>query len=155
DFPLVLIRRLTNRKELDAAVAPVRPLATADGEAAIRLVRQNAAGWNLSPNRVGIVGFSAGGAVTEWGLENGDAQSRPDFAATIYPGLLPDPIAVPQNAPPLFVVVANDDTLAHADSLRLAKAWSDAKANVELVTYPSGGHGFGMAQSGKPTDAWR
>ena len=155
DFPMVLIRRLTNRKELDAAVAPLRPLATADGEAAIRMVRENAAGWNLSPKRIGMIGFSAGGAVTVWDLQNGDTETRPDFAATIYPGLLPDPIVVPRNAPPLFVVVAEDDALAHGDSLRLAKAWGEAGAPVDLTTYKSGGHGFGMAQSGKPTDAWR
>lgn len=155
DFPMVLLSRLTNRKALDAAVAPVRPLATADGEAAIRMVRENATQWGLSKNRVGMIGFSAGGAVLEWGLETGDAASRPDFAAAIYPGLLPDPITVPADAPPLLVIVANDDALAHGDSVRLAKAWGDAKAQVDLVTYPSGGHGFGMAPSDKPTDAWR
>lgn len=155
DFPGVLIRRLTNRKDLDAAVAPVRPLATADGEAAISLVRANASGWHISPDRVGMIGFSAGGAVLVWGMENVDAASRPDFAAAIYPGLLPNPIVVPPNAPPLFVTVAEDDALAHGDSLRLAKAWGDAGVSVDLATFKTGGHGFGMAQSGKPTDAWR
>lgn len=154
DFAGVLMRRLFNRKELDAAVAPVMPLAAADGEAAVRYVRDHAAAWGVKPDRVGIVGFSAGGAVTVMGLEDGAASERPDFAAAIYPGLLPDPIAVPANAPPLFVAVADDDALARGDSGRLAEAWKAAGRPVSFVAYPNGGHGFGMAPSGKSTDAW-
>lgn len=153
-FGMTLMRRLVNRKELDMAVAPVRPLVTADGEAAMRAVRANARRWHVEADRVGMVGFSAGGAVTVWTMQQGNAATRPDFAAAIYPGLLPDPIIAPAKAPPLFVAVAKDDGLASGDSARLAKAWTDAGAKAELIVYPSGGHGFGMAPTGKPTDAW-
>lgn len=154
DFGMVLMRRLMNRAELDAAVASVLPLAAADGEAAVAYVRAHAAGWGLKPDRVGIVGFSAGGAVTVFGLQDGAAADRPDFAAAIYPGLLPDPVVVPANAPPLFVAVADDDALARGDSGRLADAWKAKGATVEFATYPVGGHGFGMKPTGKSTDAW-
>lgn len=155
DYAMTLIRRLTNRKDLDVAVAPVLPLATEDGEAAVRHVRQHAAMWGLKHDRVGMIGFSAGGAVAVWGLQDADAMDRPDFVAAIYPGLLPNPVAAPEHAPPLFVVVAKDDAIALGDSERLTAAWKARGAPVEFVTYPGGGHGFGMAQTGKPTDAWR
>jgi len=154
DFVPVFFRRLTNLPELVSAVQPLRPLATADGEAAVRYIRANARRFGVKANRVGMMGFSAGGAVAVWTLSAGHKTSRPDFAAAIYPGLLPDPIAVPKKAPPLFVLVADDDTLARGDSGRLDAAWRAAGAKSELVTYPTGGHGFGMEPKHKPTDAW-
>jgi acetyl esterase/lipase len=63
-------------------------------------------------------------------------------------------IPVPKKAPPLFVAAAKDDKLAYADSVRLATAWKTAGASSTIVTYESGGHGFGMKKSGKPSDAW-
>ncbi len=154
DFPLPLFRYLGDLPALTAAVEPLRPRDTADGEAAIRYVRANAARFDVRPDRVGMMGFSAGGAVTVWTMLAGHADSRPDFAATIYPGLLPATIAPPAGAPPLFVLVAGDDKLAHADSVRLDAAWRTAGAKSQLVTLPGGGHGFGMARSGKPSDGW-
>ncbi len=154
DFVPLFFRRLTNLPELVAAVAPLQPLSTADGEAAVRYVRDHAAHFGLKANHVGLMGFSAGGAVTVWTVSAGHAASRPDFAAAIYPGLLPDPIVVPKKAPPLFVLVADDDTIARDDSARLDAAWRAAGAKSALVTFPNGGHGFGMAPTNKPTDAW-
>ncbi len=154
DFVSVFFRRLTNLPELRAATEPLRPLATADGLAAVRYVRANAARYGIRKNRVGLMGFSAGGAVTVWTTAASQRDSRPDFAAAIYPGLLPDPIVVPKKAPPLFVLVADDDKLSRIDSGRLDTAWRAAGATSELVTYPGGGHGFGMERKNKPTDAW-
>lgn len=154
DFPLKLMRYLGDLASLRTAVEPLRPLATADGEEAVEWVRANAGRYGIKPDRVGLMGFSAGGAVTVWTLEANKPASRPDFAITIYPGLLPDAIAVPKNAPPLFVAVADDDKLAHDDSVRLAAAWQKAGASSKLVTFASGGHGFGMKRSGKPSDVW-
>lgn len=145
---------LTHLPELAAVVKPVRPAATADGEAAVRYVRANAARYGVKPNRIGMLGFSAGGAVTVWTMLANHPASRPDFAATIYPGLLPDPIVAPKKAPPLFVLVADDDAIARADSGRLEAAWRASGASTEFVTYPKGGHGFGMETKGKPTDEW-
>ncbi|MEN3745937.1 alpha/beta hydrolase [Sphingomonas sp. HF-S3] len=154
DFMSVFFRRLTNLPELAQVVQPLRPFATADGEQAVRYVRANASRFGVKANRVGLMGFSAGGAVTVWTMMAGHVDSRPDFAAAIYPGLLPDPITVPGNAPPLLVVVADDDKLSRGDSGRLDAAWRAAGAPSDLVTYPSGGHGFGMGRKNRPTDAW-
>lgn len=154
DFPLRLMRYLGDLGSLRVAVEPLRPLATADGEEAVEWVRANAARYGVKRDRIGLMGFSAGGAVTVWTLAAGKPASRPDFAIAIYPGLLPDTITVPKGAPPLFVAVAEDDKLAHDDSVRLAAAWEKAGASTRIVTYESGGHGFGMKKSGKASDAW-
>ncbi|WP_447761503.1 alpha/beta hydrolase [Sphingopyxis panaciterrae] len=154
DFPLQMMRYLGNLGSLRTAVEPLRPLATADGEEAVEWVRANAARYGVKADRVGLMGFSAGGAVAVWTLTANKPKSRPDFAIAIYPGLLPDAIAVPQKAPPLFVAVAEDDKLAHDDSVRLAAAWQKAGASARIVTYENGGHGFGMKKSGKASDAW-
>ena len=147
-------RLLTHLPELATAVEPLRPAATADGEDAVRYVRKNAKRFGVKANRIGMMGFSAGGAVTVWTMLANHPDSRPDFAATIYPGLLPDPIVAPKKAPPLFVLVADDDTIARGDSGRLEAAWRASGASIEFVTYPKGGHGFGMEPKGKPTDEW-
>lgn len=154
DFPIQMMRYLGNLASLRTAVEPLRPLATADGENAVKWVRKNATRYGIKPNRVGLMGFSAGGAVTVWTLTANKPASRPDFAIAVYPGLLPDTIAVPAKAPPLFVAVAEDDKLAHEDSVRLATAWEKAGAKTRIVTYENGGHGFGMKKSGKASDAW-
>lgn len=154
DLPFVLLRYMTDLPKLAAAVEPLRPLATADGEQAVRHVRANAARYGVKPDRIGMLGFSAGGAVTVWTMLANHAESRPDFAAAIYPGLLPDPIVAPPNAPPLFVTVADDDKLARADSARLDAAWRAGGARSELATFAKGGHGFGMKRQDKPSDAW-
>lgn len=154
DFPLQMMRYLGNLGSLRTAVEPLRPLATADGENAVTWVRKNAGRYGIKPNRVGLMGFSAGGAVTVWTLAANKPASRPDFAIAVYPGLLPDAIVVPKKAPPLFVTVAKDDKLAHDDSVRLAAAWKKAGATSAIVTYENGGHGFGMKKSGKASDAW-
>jgi acetyl esterase/lipase len=67
---------------------------------------------------------------------------------------LPDRFEAPAGAPPLFVLVAEDDRLAGPDSKRLAAAWQARGATTELQLYPTGGHGFGIAKRGKPTDDW-
>ena len=154
DFPIQMMRYLGNLGSLRTAVEPLRPLATADGEEAVEWVRKNAGRYGIKPNRVGLMGFSAGGAVTVWTVAANKPASRPDFAITIYPGLLPDTIAVPKKAPPLFVAAAEDDKLAYDDSVRLSVAWTRAGAESTIVTYKNGGHGFGMKKSGKASDAW-
>src|SRR5207253_5756406 len=83
-------------------------LAAADGRQAMRVVRQRAAEWGIAPDRIGILGFSAGGAVTMGVVMDHDADSRPNFAAPIYGGGTGG-APVPADAPPLFILVANDD----------------------------------------------
>lgn len=154
DLPFAMLRYMTNLPELSKAVEPLRPLATADGAQAVRYVRANAARYGVKPNRVGLMGFSAGGAVTVWTMLANKPDARPDFAAAIYPGLLPDPIVAPQKAPPLFVAVADDDKISRGDSARLDAAWRAAGARSQFESFASGGHGFGMKRQDKPSDVW-
>jgi acetyl esterase/lipase len=129
------------------------PLACADGQQAVRLVRRRAAEWNLSPDRIGIMGFSAGGHVTAEVAQRHDAESRPNFAAPIY-GALWEDLVVPADAPPLFMALANDDDITVEPSLRLHSAWRQAGHPVEIHIYANGGHGFGMNHTGNPSDGW-
>ena len=154
DVALVLMRRLMNFKELEAATAPLRPLAAADGEQAMRYVRANAKRYNVRADRIGVMGFSAGGAVAAWTTLEGKADSRPDFVVAMYAGLVGEPLTVPAKAPPLLAMVADDDPIVRPESDRLVKAWQAAGADATLVTFATGGHGFGIAKSGKASDAW-
>jgi acetyl esterase/lipase len=128
-------------------------LASADGRQAMKVVRQRASEWGIAPDRIGILGFSAGGAVTMGVVMNADVDSRPNFAAPIYGGDTGG-APVPTDAPPLFILVANDDTGASLGSIRLCSEWKSAGKSVELHIYSKGGHGFGMNKRGLPVDTW-
>src|SRR5262245_54208119 len=89
----------------------LEPLILADGQQAVRLVRQRASEWGIASDRIGILGFSAGGLVTAMVALQHDTDSRPDFAAPIYSAPL-EALQVPADAPPLFIAVADDDAFA-------------------------------------------
>lgn len=127
----------------------------ADGQRAVALVRAHAAEWGVKPNRIGILGFSAGGWVTSGVALSHDAQSRPDFAAPIY-GALPPDFKVPSDGMPLFLVHADDDkTVPPArTSVKLYTAWKEAGYPAEMHIYSAGGHGFGMRKKNLPVDGW-
>src|SRR3954453_5815360 len=133
----------------------VIPLAIADGQQAIRLVRSRAQEWHLSADRIGILGFSAGGYVAAGVALQHDAESRLSFVAPIYPGT-PDDVTAPADAPPMFLVHADDDkTVSPIDhSIRLYQAWKKVGIPAELHIYSRGGHGFGMRKRGLPVDTW-
>ena len=127
-----------------------------DALRAIRLVRSNAAKWNINSNRIGMLGFSAGGEVVSMvAYENGDddpnakdqvdrLNGKPDFQILVYPGPLFIPDSVNSNAPPLFMVAANDDECCSAPVVKLLQAYRAAKVPVEVHLFPHGGHGFNM-----------
>jgi len=131
------------------------PLAVADGLQAVKLVRQNAARFGIKPDRIGILGFSAGGWVTAGVALQGKDDSRPDFAAPIY-AALPEDVTAPPSPMPLFLVHADDDKTVDPvrNSVRLYDSWKKAGASVELHIYARGGHGFGMKNQGLPSDRW-
>jgi len=133
-----------------------------DAQQAIRMVRAYAKEWNLDPNKIGMMGFSAGAELTaaaavlydEWDKKNGDPSdplagisSRPDFAGIIYPGPSPfarnrTPPPVPRNAPPAFLACAGADDAVHA-------VWADEYfaamlalriPNIEMHIYGNGRH---------------
>jgi acetyl esterase/lipase len=119
-------------------------------------VRQHAAEWNISPDHVGIMGFSAGGGVTTGVAFGYKADSRPAFVAPIYAGGNDfRDLKVPDDAPPMFIAAATDDNLGLAPvSLALYRQWTLAQKPAELHLYAKGGHGFGMRKQDIPTDHW-
>ena len=152
-----LLRLLQNdRPRFDQMVAKAGPLAVADGLAAVAYVRQHAAEYGVSADRVGIMGFSAGGGVTTGVAFQYKPESRPAFLALIYPGGLEFGDAnVPADAPPMFITAATDDRLSlPAVSIALYQKWTAASAPVEIHMYARGGHGFGMRAQNIPTDHW-
>jgi acetyl esterase/lipase len=133
----------------------VVPLAIADGQQAVRLVRAHASEWGVSKDRIGILGFSAGGYVAAAVALHHDADSRPNFAAPIYPGT-PDDVTAPADAPPLFLVHADDDKIVPPldHSIRLYAAWKKLGIPAELHIYSAGGHGFGTRKISLPAGTW-
>ena len=126
----------------------------ADGLQAIRTVRSQADRFGVDPDRLGILGFSAGGAVTA-GAASGylDPASRPSFAAPIYAVWREQP--VPTDAPPLFLAHASDDPLVSPEeSTKLYSAWQQAGQRAELHIYVAGGHGFALWPQDLPSDTW-
>ena len=144
-----------DRPKFDAMMKDEEPRAVADGLAAVAYVRQHASEFGISPDRVGIMGFSAGGAVTAEVALHYAPEGRPAFVAPIYGGALSKVSPVPADAPPMFIAAATDDSLGLApDSIALWQKWTAAHKSVELHMYAKGGHGFGMHTNNIPTDHW-
>jgi acetyl esterase/lipase len=138
-----------NRAEMEK----VRELADNDGRQALKIVRQRASQWGIDPNRIGIMGFSAGAILAMDVVMHHEAGSRPNFAAPIYGRAVDGP--VPQDAPPLFIAcAANDPLIPSTNSAKLFTQWKEAGKSAELHIYAKGGHGFGMMKQGLPTDHW-
>jgi acetyl esterase/lipase len=128
-----------------------------DASRAIRLVRARAASWNVKPDRIGILGFSAGGELAILAALRHDAgkpgaadpvervSSRPDFFAPIYPGGLGrnDGEIANGRTPPAFLACTFDDRMPVALA-SFFSALHKAGVNAELHVYNSGGHGFGV-----------
>jgi len=134
-------------KEQPKASDAVRELGAADGRQAVRVLRQHAAEFGIRPGRLGMIGYSAGGAVTLAAV-TGPADSRPDFAAPIYAASA-GAAAPPEGAPPLFIAVAADDqSVGYQGSIDLFSAWRKANIPVELHVFQTGRHGFGKKGGG-------
>lgn len=144
---------VTNRASRGAEMRELMPMTQADAQQAVRIVRQRAAEWGVDANRVGFMGFSAGGGVTMQVVLNSSPDCRPDFAAPIYAAVF-DEVQAPPDAPPLFLLCAANDEMASRASLLLYSAWKAAHRPVEMHIYASGGHGFGMNKLGLPCDTW-
>jgi acetyl esterase/lipase len=136
---------------------PIVQLQIADAKAAVKYVRAHAAEYGLKTNRIGLMGFSAGGTLTAAVTETySSPEERPDFSAPIYPmiAFFGDP-AVPQDAPPMFIAAAsNDDYKFNLHCTKLYEKWINAGKSAELHIYRVGKHGFGMTQQNLPVDTW-
>jgi acetyl esterase/lipase len=159
---------LAFRNDLQAKLAQAGPLADRppmmqaarllgeeDGRQAIRWVRENAARWNLDPARIGISGYSAGGGVSMGTAMQFDAASRPDYVVGVYPAWRPE-LTVPADAPPLFLIISDDDRSVSAlSATRVYDMWHKAGVPAELHVFGNGGHGWGMLRdTGFLSDPW-
>lgn len=132
--------------EMAARIAPQ----IADANAAFALIRANATKWKVDPDRIGMIGFSAGAMLTLATTLN-SADAKPAFIANIYGPL--SAVDVPANAPPLFAAVAADDPLFGLN-FGLIESWRKASRPVEFHYYEQGGHGFGMYPKETTSTGW-
>ena len=151
-----LMPKMRDFKALDVENDTIVPLAMADGLTAVKYVRDHAQEMDIDPNKIGFMGFSAGGTLTMSVVYNGTDENRPNFVAPIYAY---EPAVIGSTPPsvktPIFVAVAGDDQLGMMPmSINIYKKWFDAKHPAELHIYEKGGHGFGMRKQNLPTDTW-
>jgi dienelactone hydrolase len=126
-------------------------LAIADGQQAIRLVRQNARKWSINPSKIGIMGFSAGGGVVVGTALLNDPAGYPNFLVSLY-GPSQFDVIVPANAPPLFIAVAANHKPVSMGCVALYTVWNEAGKPAELHVYSKGN--FGLGGSGLPSGSW-
>lgn len=133
------------------STAKARQAAADDGRRALAVVRERAKAWGVDPNKVGMIGFSIGACLAvDVAI---DPRSAPlAFVAALYGG--DSGRTVPETAPPLFAVVAQDDLLVCRLVETLYADWTDAERSAELHVFRRGGHSFGLAKQGLPSDRW-
>ena len=159
----------------DSGPLPKSEAALQDAQRALGMVRAHAAEWKIDPNRVGVLGFSAGGHLTaalsshfekriyERVDSADDVSCRPDFAVIVYPGYLaiaeqnfaPNPeIRVTEKTPPTFIVQAEDDSVHVENATVYFEALKNARVPAELHLYAEGGHGYGLRRTQLPVTGW-
>jgi acetyl esterase/lipase len=174
---IILKYRCPRRPGEDESEPPLGP--QLDAQRAVSLVRSRAEEWGIRPDRIGVVGFSAGGhlafatatnfAERLYGpIDAIDAvSSRPDFAILCYPGYfkakdkdeLRSGLRFPSDAPPVFLAHANDDNEGYGGSLPqnsalLYLALKRAGIPAELHIFATGDHDFGVRQNDKLPSSW-
>lgn len=135
----------------------ILPYSTKDALKAIEVMREKAAKYNINPNKIGLMGFSAGGAVTMEAAYTSISKNQPNFIAPIYPWMdIVKGQKVPSNKPPAFITCANNDEYREipTSSVQIYQDWIQAEAKVELHMFSEGGHGFGMNKINSPVDRW-
>ena len=138
------------RPDPEKAMAGLAPQ-IADARAAFALIRKRSAEWHVDPNRIGMVGFSAGAMLTMATALAGE-DAKPAFIGNIYGPLAP--LTVPADAPPLFIALAADDPFFANGGYGLIDSWKAAKRPVEFHLYEQGGHGFGMYPKETTSTGW-
>ncbi len=163
--------RVPRRDGLEKHHAPLQ-----DAQRALSLVRQHAGKWKIDPDRVGILGFSAGGHLATMALTSGKAprtykedpkidatNCQPNFAILVYPAYLQDEknpdklspeIKIDKDTPPVFMVIAHGDKRFVQGNALLYLELARAGASAELHIFAKGGHGFGMKHIGEEVQNW-
>lgn len=165
----VLVKyRVPRREGREKHEAPLQDL-----QRAIAYTRSHAKEWNIDPNKIGVMGFSAGAHLAAMASnsynqrtypkidEFDDASLRPDFCVLIYPAYLdganfalaPE-LKVTENTPPTFIVQTQDDHKLLNSSIFYYYALKEAKAPVAMNLYPTGGHGYGLRNTGDLVNEW-
>jgi acetyl esterase/lipase len=160
----IVLKYRCPRRPGDALGVPA-PGPLKDAQRAVSLVRKRAKEWDIDPERIGMIGFSAGGHLVGATATNFDRRSyepidavdtvscRPDFGIMAYSGYfklkdkegLSPTVRTPANTPPLFFVHATDDKISDVEnSVAFYLALKRTKIDAELHVYASGGHGFGV-----------
>jgi acetyl esterase/lipase len=159
----------------DSGPYPKSSAALQDAQRALGMVRLHATEWHIDPNRLGVLGFSAGGHLvaalsTHYDhrlydpVDAADVLScRPDFAVLIYPGYLaladqnfaPNPEIHPTaQTPPSFILQAEDDPVHVENATTYFMELKNAKVPAELHIYAQGGHGYGLRPTELPVTHW-
>jgi acetyl esterase/lipase len=167
---VLLKYRVPRRKDREKHEAPLQ-----DVQRTFGIVRSKAADWSIDPDRIGILGFSAGGHLSATASTNyqkrsyervdcsDDLSCRPDFTVLVYPAYLVDnetktklepEIKVDSNTPPAFMVHAGNDRIPAEGSIQYYLALRQVGVDAELHIHPLGGHGFGMRKSEYPVHKW-
>lgn len=132
-----------------------------DAERAMRVIRSRAAEFKIDANRIGAMGFSAGGEVVALIAYNANnvlkntsdpidkIDSQPNFQILVYPGPLFIPKEIKADAPPAFLLAANDDSCCSAPIIELLNGYRKANVPVEMHLYSKGGHAFNMGKRAK------
>jgi acetyl esterase/lipase len=161
-------------KDCNCHITPPVAWALQDAQRAIRIVRAKSNELHVDPNKIGVIGFSAGGylvAQTSNIFESAykrvdsadDLSSRPDFAIALYPGHLCsrsgdvfDPsFQVTKQTPPTFLLQAWDDPVDNiCNSTVYARALSAAGVSAEVHLFAKGGHAFGLRPNPHPVSSW-
>jgi acetyl esterase/lipase len=159
----------------DSGPLPKSSAALEDAQRALGMVRAHAAEWHIDPQRVGVLGFSAGAHLAAAlsthfekrryePIDSADQMScRPDFAVIVYPGYLalseqnfalnPE-IHVTEKTPSSFITQAEDDPVHVENATVYFLALKNAKVPVEMHLYAQGGHGYGLRRTELPATRW-
>ncbi len=136
--------------------APPRPMQIdlsnqlEDAEAAYAMIVKRAEEWGVDTDRIGMIGFSAGAGLTMHSTLNSQTMDLA-FIGPIYGGM--GPVEVPEDAPPMFNVIATDDFLFRGQ-FGVIDSWYKAGIPVEFHLYQNGGHGFGLGNPDRTSNRW-
>lgn len=121
-----------------------------DAEAAYAMIVDRADEWGVDVSKIGMIGFSAGAGLTMHSTLNSKSMKLA-FIGPIYGGM--GEVEVPENAPPMFNVIATDDFLFRGQ-FGVIKSWYEAEIPVEFHLYQNGGHGFGLGNPDRTSNKW-
>ena len=143
------------QKQFDAYRNAALGLYNDDGRAAVAYVRSHAAEWGIDPDRIGLLGFSAGGILVSDVALHHTPESSPNLVAPIYGAAFMLPEKLPEDAAPLFVAAPEFDLFRGLTGIDMVKAWRDAGIPAEAHYFACDSHGFGYyPDRERPSYVW-